>query len=333
MNTDRVKRLLILIRTLETGRSWSVKELADRAQVSRRTVFRDLALLAKAGIDYAYDHETKRYTAEGTTLMPPVTLSHAESLALLLAARSLLGDAKLPGADAVASAGLKLESMLPSSIRDHCGPIVDRMDVRRNPSSDSESIGDTMAILQDSLSGNFELEVSYDSYKERRVVQSVLHPYRLAFLNRGWYLIAYAKDVDRVQTYKVERMLSLRRLESTFDPDPKFNLVDYFGNAWSMIRGEESFDVKIRFKKMVAGNVDEILWHRTQQTTFQEDGSLIFEVTVDGIEEISWWVLGYGDQAEVIEPPELRAIIGVRVARMNKFYNSAAHIQQAAQKV
>ena len=71
----------------------------------------------------------------------------------------------------------------------------------------------------------------------------------------------------------------------------------------------------------VAGNVDENAWHKTQQTMFESDGSLIFEVDVDGIEEISWWVLGYGDQAQVIDPPELRKMIADRVAGMHRHYS------------
>lgn len=325
MSTDRIERLLVLIRTLETGRPLTVTELAKQSGVSRRTVFRDLALLKRVGIRYLYDRDTKRYSTERTTLLPPVTLSPAESLSLLLAVRNLMNSDMLPDADAVASASLKLESMLPRSLQDYCGPIVERMAFRHDPISDSASIIDTTSVLQTALATDRKIHVAYDSYLEGRVIESVLHPYRLAYIHRGWYVIAYAQDAARVQTYKVERILRVRLLDATFTPVPDFSLDDYFGNAWLMIRGEDSFDVKIRFLKKVAANVDEIVWHRTQRTRFQDDGSLLFEVTVDGIEEISWWVLGYGDQAQVIEPPELRRLIAKRVATMHAHYNGRDH--------
>lgn len=321
MKIDRIERLLVLIRTLETGRPRTVRELAERTGVSRRTVFRDLGLLNRAGIRYAYDHDSKRYSAARTTLLPPVTLSSAEALSLLLAARNLLNGVPLPDTDAVASAALKLESMLPSSLRDYCGPIVDRMDYRPDPASDSSSIADTIAVLQTALASDHKIFVAYDSYLEGHVIESVLHPYRLAYIHRGWYLVAHSQDAARVQTYKVERILRIRLLDAAFTPVPDFSLDDYFGNAWLMIRGDKSYDVKIRFLKKVAANVSEVLWHRTQRTHFQDDGSLLFEVTVDGIEEISWWILGYGDQALVVEPPELRKRIAQRVANMYAQYN------------
>jgi predicted DNA-binding transcriptional regulator YafY len=76
-----------------------------------------------------------------------------------------------------------------------------------------------------------------------------------------------------------------------------------------MIRGPRRYHVVIRFSPKVAGNVEEVLWHPTQQCTPLEDGSLRYEVDVDGVEEISWWVLGYGKEAVVEKPAALRKII------------------------
>ena len=66
-----------------------------------------------------------------------------------------------------------------------------------------------------------------------------------------------------------------------------------------MIRGDQSDHVCIRFSPKVTRNVEEVLWHPTQQTSLIEDGSLRYEVDVDGLDEIAWWVLGYGKEAVV----------------------------------
>jgi proteasome accessory factor B len=70
--------------------------------------------------------------------------------------------------------------------------------------------------------------------------------------------------------------------------------------------------------------VAEVLWHKTQQTTFNADGTLDYRVTVSGLSEISWWVLGYGDQAEVIEPVALRKLLAERSARMAALYQNGS---------
>ncbi|MBL8826153.1 MAG: WYL domain-containing protein, partial [Planctomycetaceae bacterium] len=62
------------------------------------------------------------------------------------------------------------------------------------------------------------------------------------------------------------------------------------------------------------------MWHKTQRVEFQPDGSCLFRVTVSGLTEISWWILGYGDQAVVLEPPELRELVGGRAQRLAEKY-------------
>jgi proteasome accessory factor B len=91
--------------------------------------------------------------------------------------------------------------------------------------------------------------------------------------------------------------------------------------------------VHIQFAKKVAQNVAEVLWHRTQRCEFRSDGSLDYYVTVSGLIEISWWILGYGDQAEVKAPAELREIVAKRVAPMAETYhNEIAQLKNGASK-
>lgn len=321
MKTERIERLLRLVQTLESGRSLSVEQLTKILGVTRRTIFRDLKVLDHAGLPYSFDRDTGRYTAQQSVLLPPVTLSQSEALALVLAARHLIDNPAFPDANAAAAASAKLESVLPAAIQDYLEPLLRRMEVLPEPTSSREPIADAMKGVQDALAGKFKLEVRYDSYFEKNTIDVVLHPYRLIHLRRGWYLLAHTEGVEEVRTYKLERMLRLRVLNTPYTIDPGFSLDRYFGNAWIMMREDKSYHVKIRFLKQVAANVDEVHWHKTQVTSYDADGSLIFEVDVDGIKEISWWILGYGDQAQVLEPPELREMIAESTQRMYAHYN------------
>ena len=81
------------------------------------------------------------------------------------------------------------------------------------------------------------------------------------------------------------------------------------------------YNVHLHFTPKVAGNVAEVKWHRSQRVEWNDDGSIEFYVRVDGLGEIIWWILGYGDQVKVIAP----AILAKRVAgvarRMVKQYS------------
>ncbi|MCH7559419.1 MAG: WYL domain-containing protein, partial [Planctomycetes bacterium] len=48
--------------------------------------------------------------------------------------------------------------------------------------------------------------------------------------------------------------------------------------------------------------VVEVQWHSTQKVAFEDDGSAIIEFRVDGLNEITWWILSYGDKVQVLAP-------------------------------
>jgi proteasome accessory factor B len=73
-----------------------------------------------------------------------------------------------------------------------------------------------------------------------------------------------------------------------------------------MIPEGRLYNVRLRFLPKVARSVAEVRWHSTQTVTFQEDGSVIIEFRVDGLNEITWWILSYGDQVQVLAPAALR---------------------------
>jgi proteasome accessory factor B len=78
--------------------------------------------------------------------------------------------------------------------------------------------------------------------------------------------------------------------------------------------------VAVRFDKGVASWIVGGHWHPTQQIEKQADGSLIFRVTVSGYEEMLYWVLSFGAQAEVLEPAPLRAAVAEAADRMMARY-------------
>ena len=68
---------------------------------------------------------------------------------------------------------------------------------------------------------------------------------------------------------------------------------DYFGDAWAVYRGDQSYDVALWFVPDAAALVTETTWHHSQQIHRHEDGSVTLSFRVAGLEEIVWWVLGW----------------------------------------
>lgn len=141
----------------------------------------------------------------------------------------------------------------------------------------------------------------------------LFRPYALFFGQRAWYAIGHSERAG------AERSLKLNRLRSADPTDRPYGIPDGWtverslGRAWRMIRGGQRHQVEVRFDVECGRNVADTLWHPTQTVTWEPGGAgdagggaLRFRCEVDGLDEIVWWVLGYGPHAEVVAPQELR---------------------------
>ena len=98
----------------------------------------------------------------------------------------------------------------------------------------------------------------------------------------------------------------MKLIDAKADRPDDFDLKAYFGNAWSVFRGAESYDVELRFLKDAAVQVTETVWHHTQKVQRHRDGSVTLCFQIDGLDEIIWWLLGWTGFVEVVKPNKLR---------------------------
>jgi len=322
MKRNRTQRLIRIVQILQAGRRYDIDALSRELNISRRTAFRDIRVLKDSGIVCQYDPDTESYIIDKSYYLPPINVTIEEGLALMLLTRKFVNRRMIPAVTAAVSAGMKIESVLPAEVRRFCGRLLDGVSVDWQQISDVDGITDAIGRIQHAIAAKRKLSVLYDSYYERREIKTIIHPYWLTFRRRGWYVIGRSEVHDEVRLFKIERIADLIELDRTFTPDPTFNVDDFFGNAWHMIRGGEPYHVEVHFSPKVAGNVEEVAWHPTQRTRRRSDGSLVFEVDVDGVDEIAWWILGYGDQAIVREPDVLRLMIGAHAKNMTRYYEN-----------
>jgi predicted DNA-binding transcriptional regulator YafY len=323
MNLSRIHRLLKLIGLLQTGRGWNVESLAGACEVSRRTLFRDLNLLRDAGVPLCFDDEQQRYRIPGTYYLPPTNFTPEEALSLLVLCHELGDESRLPFFGPARTAAVKLESSLPGRLREQLRDVAEAVHIQpmpRNPLAGQQPVYEQ---LLEAIAARRSVRIGYQSLTEWKDISTRLDPYRLLFSRRSWYVIGRSSLHRSRRTFNVGRIRKLELLDDTYQIPRGFSVDRYLGNAWHLIPepGRDS-RVLVRFSKQVAQNVAEVVWHKTQQTAVREDGTLDFRVTVSGLNEISWWILGYGDQAEVLEPPELRRLIAERAMRMAERYRA-----------
>jgi predicted DNA-binding transcriptional regulator YafY len=321
MYLKRICRILNLIGLLQGGREHNAESLGRELGASRRTVFRDLDLLKLAGVPLAFNPERQRYSIPGTYYLPPTNFTASEALSLIVLCHELGDQTRLPFFSAARSAAVKLESALPSHLREQLRRVSGAVHIVTAPRNPLKQHQTTYEQLLAAIGRQRSVRIQYRSLAEKSTIMTKLSPYELLFSRRSWYVIGRSSVHRGVRTFNVARILRLEPLEDRYRIPASFSLDRYLGNAWHLIRepGPDR-EVLIRFSPQVAQNVAEVQWHKTQRCVFNSDGSLNFLVTVSGVNEISWWILGYGDQAEVVRPAELRRMIAGRAARMAARY-------------
>ena len=305
MKISRIYRLLRLITMLQSKRNYTVDELADELEVSRRTVFRDLNVLEMAHIPYQYDSLAGGYSISQHFFLPPVNLTITEALAVLSLTGRLRTTAQVPLVAEATRAAVKIESVLPQQVSQYVGTVLERLSMQMTPVAGHEGHEETFNALAKAVADRHACTIAYESFYEGQTITTVIRPLRLVFIDRAWYVIAYSEMHEEIRTFKVVRINSLSVQTQRFVEPADVDLEKYFGDAWKMIPEGKMYDVHLHFAPKVARNVAEVRWHRSQTVHFNADGSSEFHVAVDGLGEITWWLLGYGDQVTVVSPPEL----------------------------
>jgi proteasome accessory factor B len=321
MKIKRITRLLKLLQTLQAGQGDNAEGLARACGVSRRTAFRDLETLRAAGVPLHFGKEDGRYSIASEFFLPPTNFTAAEALSIIALASQLGSDNQLPFFGPARSAALKLQSSLPPALRRELQSVASAINVRLQPVDHLRGQEAVYSKLVEAIAERRVAEITYKSLTEWEVIQTKLRPYHLLFNRHSWYVIGRSSLHGCARTFNLGRITSIELLSQRYTRPRGFSIDRYLGNAWNlMTEPGPDYHVVVRFAPMVAKNVAEVAWHRTQRLQFNADESLDFHVEISGLNEIVWWILGYGDQAEVLAPSKLRRLVAQRARNLHLLY-------------
>ncbi|HEY7590627.1 MAG TPA: WYL domain-containing protein [Candidatus Limnocylindrales bacterium] len=304
---DRLARLLRVVAVLRAHTDGiRPAEIARRIDVSPRTVYRDLKALEQE-VGVAVWSEGGKWGVVGDEFLPPLKLTLAEAMAVVLSARLMVRYADKYDPD-LAAAFEKLEGILPPALAEHVDRTLDVLS--RHPRD--ERFSGHVHLLTRAWAERRVVTVDYDPAKygkgaERR--RATVRPYLIepSLQTHALYLIGWDETRGAVRTFKIERIRDVALLPRTFEPPTGGAIEGTFRRAWDIIADQAEVEVVLRFAPSVALRVRETNWHPGQSVEEGRDGSLVWRARVAGTIEIRLWILSWGDEVEVLEPADLRA--------------------------
>ncbi|MCF0091226.1 YafY family protein [Micromonospora sp. MH99] len=296
-------RLLRLLSLLQTSRRWSSTELAERLNVTTRTVRNDVERLRALGYPVHATFGTDGgYRLAAGAVLPPLLLDDEEAVAIAIRLRT--ATPSVAGIEESSARALaKLEQVLPTRLRNRINAL-QTYSVAVSAGDDNQRVAATTlseiaVACRDRQRLRFDYR-SHDASESRREAE----PYRLVNWGRRWYLVGWDIQREDWRTYRVDRM-TLRlphgpRFLARPLPDSDVGAYVMRGIGRAVWRHRATIIVHLPAEVVVeklpsaVGPVEFIGRDRCRVRT----GS-------DNLEQLAVWFGLLGADFEVIEPPEL----------------------------
>ncbi|MGI8926994.1 MAG: helix-turn-helix transcriptional regulator [Tepidiformaceae bacterium] len=305
--TEQVRRAsrLLQVESLLRARpgGMSTAELARELGYSARTVQRDIAVLeSELGVPLILSG--RRYQImPGSHPLAPVRLTLQEARAIFLATRLFARHADERDPDGI-SALEKLADALPVTVRHHVQATIVQLKARPQDRVKSE----VLRNLTEAWAASRTINITYRSNQRRATHSTALDPYLLepSATGAATYVIGYSHDHEAVRTFKVDRILRAEPTGAVFEARQTAEIMERVGLSWGVVFGDDQYDVTVDFSAAVADRVRETNWHPSQRLTAVDGGGVRLELSLPSLLEFVPWVRGWGAEALVIGPAELR---------------------------
>lgn len=296
-----VDRLFRIVYLLMEKKCITAKELANRLEVSERTIYRDLDKLSLAGIPVY----TNRGNGGGITLLSDyvldkVTLTDEDK-------RKIVSSLQAMNAVTNEQDIKELERL-----QDFLGwDEPDWIEIDFSTWGNAENQAELFQQLKTAILQHFYVEISYASGNEITSGRRI-KPLKLLFKDQAWYLYAFCEMRQDYRYFKLPRIIEYRVTEDTFESVPVGRLcTDDYQKSIAQVQ-----QIKLQIDKKMAFRAYEEL-PNVQQL---ENGDLICEVDVHDVKGFIGYVFTFGEYARILGPEFVVETVKQRIKNLQKIY-------------
>jgi predicted DNA-binding transcriptional regulator YafY len=303
----------------------SAAQLSEELECHPRTVYRDLEALQVAGFPiYTEKVEGKNLWSLLDTVKHqiPIPFSLPELMALYFSSDMLKVFKETVFYDSLESLFKKIKTTIPPESRNYLDAVEQTLHLGHKPFKEYGNFKEIINRVNESAIKKRSIDMVYYTMSRKKESRRKVDPYRVWFFSGTFYLIGFCHERKEVRIFALDRIKMLHQTNEPFEVPEDFDFDDFMGPSFGVFQGEP-VSVKIWFAPDVAGYIKEKTWHESQEIEEQDDGSLIFEAKVAGTDEIKFWIMNWGSNAQVLEPESLRDEIWEEAEAMTEKYKIA----------
>lgn len=306
---DIDERLAALLGRLGTEEWTPAEVLAGALGVSKKTVYRDVIRLHRAGVPL-WAAPGRGYKLPAGYRLAPMTLTEDEAalLQVLSERAEHMGDARI--ATAARAVRQKIAHALPAEAHHNAAALRERMALMPSNVFDAPTERKGLAHLREAVAGEREIETCV------RGKNLILHPYALTLQHGTWVVVAAEPATGLISVFPAAGLKEIRPTGATFSRPASYDRT---------VPDSEPRDVtvEVRFSDTVAPWIEQRFHPFLESLDRRPDGLYgTFRIHRDA--ELMPWLLAWGHHAEVLQPSSLRRRLRAELQRMLDAYRADA---------
>lgn len=317
---NRIDRISAILIQLQSRRVVKAADIAERFNISLRTVYRDVKTLEEAGIPLIGEAGVGYSIMDGYRL-PPVMFTREEATAFLTAEKFV---EKLTDASTMTnykSAMYKVRAILKTTEKDMLEGMDSRIAVLKNVIQENIPANNHIQTILHSIVQKNILTINYFAHHSQEDTKRNIEPIGIFYLSGYWHLIAYCRLRNDYRDFRIDRIKNLKVTDDLFHDDHP-TLKDYIAQT---AKEKQLETVVIIVEKKIHGFLDGQKYYSGFVSEKEVNGQVEMTFLCDSLEGFARWYMMFGDQAEIITPDSLKERVRVIMDKlMHKNYNGVS---------
>lgn len=299
---NRFDRITAILIQLQSKKVVKAQDLADRFDISLRTVYRDIRTLEEAGVPL-YGEAGVGYSIVDGYRLPPIMFTQEEAMAFLTADKLMekFTDSSLQ--KNFSSAMYKVKSVLRGSEKDLVENLEEQIIVKNRVRNNTPP-GNILDVLLKAIAEKKNVKMVYRAFGNEDNSERIIEPIGIFHEHENWYTIGYCHLRDAYRQFRADRIIDIRLTDES--QKERTSLKEFQALREDMkasltlqktiIRVDKSIALYLQEHRHYHGFVSEIITEDHVEMTF----------LTQSIEHFARWFIMFADQAEIIEPQSLR---------------------------
>lgn len=298
---NRIDRISAILIQLQSRRVVKAQSIADRFNISLRTVYRDMRTLEEAGVPIIGEAGMGYSLADGYRL-PPIAFTLEEATAFITAEKLVETLTDEVNGSNYASAMFKVRAVLRNAEKDYLAGMDSRIEVlKANRPPHMQTNLNPMQLILKAIALRKIISLNYFSYYKQQHSQRCVEPVGVFYLDNYWHLIAWCKVKVDYRDFRFDRMMDVQLTDENVTMQHPM-LKDYLAGVY---KDRNLQQVILHVEKKAALHLGEQKYYHGYVGEADKGDVVEMSFLTLSFEGFARWYMMFGDYARIIEPQAL----------------------------